>query len=383
MEHTSEDLLSQAMELQRSGQHEAVIALLDPQGADVDRDIRLTVQLAEARRRLGAAPEAAGLYREAALFYAGEGMLAHAVALERLVTSLAPDAGASLLAEVAVTYALAPAAADGSAPFADLFVTADAAALGALFDAGALRQLAAGEALASGADNEDALYVVLRGEVRLFARDPDGRWAEASRLRGGQVFATSSLRGEGIPGRAVAAFSSTVIRLPEAAVAAFAATDEGFEIQRGARLRRLALERMMVSHPAFGAITPPRARMRLSATMVEQRFNRGTVIFREGDPAEYLYLVMEGRVEVFTHGGDSRLELAQLGAGELFGELAALGGGPRTASVRARTDVVLYRIAGDALDEILDDQLEALDELKRVFRERVAETLERLRSDAT
>ena len=35
------------------------------------------------------------------------------------------------------------------------------------------------------------------------------------------------------------------------------------------------------------------------------------------------------------------------------------------------------------LDEILDDQLEALDELKRVFRERVAETLERLRSDAT
>ena len=64
---------------------------------------------------------------------------------------------------------------------------------------------------------------------------------------------------------------------------------------------------------------------------------RGTVVVREGDVADRLYLVREGRLRVYTGDGEGReVELTVLGPGRYFGELM-LGSGLRTASVRALT----------------------------------------------
>jgi CRP-like cAMP-binding protein len=74
----------------------------------------------------------------------------------------------------------------------------------------------------------------------------------------------------------------------------------------------------------------------------------GSAIVQEGDPADALYVITDGQVDVSVQG-DQELEqhLATLGPGEYFGEIGLLARGPRMATVRAVTDVVVERIPGD------------------------------------
>src|SRR5262245_50352057 len=72
-----------------------------------------------------------------------------------------------------------------------------------------------------------------------------------------------------------------------------------------------------------------------------ERFGAGDTIFREGDPGEAMYVVVEGTVEVSTHSG--RLKEV-VGPGDVIGEMALIDQGPRAASAVAKTDCQLARI---------------------------------------
>ena len=61
----------------------------------------------------------------------------------------------------------------------------------------------------------------------------------------------------------------------------------------------------------------------------------GTVIAREGEPGVGLFVILDGTADV-SIGGRKK---ATLGPGDFFGEIALLDGGPRTATVTAKTDV--------------------------------------------
>ncbi len=72
-------------------------------------------------------------------------------------------------------------------------------------------------------------------------------------------------------------------------------------------------------------------------------FPRGKIIFREGDPGSELFIVTKGRTSAYLNlinGGDIRL--ATFAPGTIFGELAILDTGPRSASVVADDDVICY-----------------------------------------
>jgi sulfate permease, SulP family len=74
-----------------------------------------------------------------------------------------------------------------------------------------------------------------------------------------------------------------------------------------------------------------------------ETFPRGKIIFREGDPGSELFIVTKGRTSAYLNlinGGDIRL--ATFAPGTIFGELAILDTGPRSASVVADDDVICY-----------------------------------------
>jgi signal transduction histidine kinase len=77
------------------------------------------------------------------------------------------------------------------------------------------------------------------------------------------------------------------------------------------------------------------------------------VIIREGDVADALYVVLDGELEVTKRAGTSQIPLAQVGPGSLQGEIAALEGGRRLASVRAMGPAEVLRIPVDAIRELL------------------------------
>jgi NTE family protein len=71
----------------------------------------------------------------------------------------------------------------------------------------------------------------------------------------------------------------------------------------------------------------------------------GDWLFRRGDPADALFVVRSGRIEVLHEEEGSSTELIRvLGPGSALGEIGLLTGRPRSASVRARRDSVLLRL---------------------------------------
>ena len=79
----------------------------------------------------------------------------------------------------------------------------------------------------------------------------------------------------------------------------------------------------------------------------------GASLIVEGDTADALYVVLAGELEVTKRSGSTDVPLARVGPGALQGEIAALEGGRRLASVRAVTPAEVLRIPVSAVRELL------------------------------
>ncbi len=72
----------------------------------------------------------------------------------------------------------------------------------------------------------------------------------------------------------------------------------------------------------------------LSGHAVNRTFKKNTIIIHEGDLSDSLYVILSGRVRIYLSDEEGKeVDLNILGAGEYFGELAALDNFPRSASV--------------------------------------------------
>jgi CRP/FNR family transcriptional regulator, cyclic AMP receptor protein len=88
-----------------------------------------------------------------------------------------------------------------------------------------------------------------------------------------------------------------------------------------------------------------------------KRFEPGDFLFRQGDPSDHVVLVRSGRAEVLREVGDERILLGTAKEGEFLGEMGVLDERPRSATVRAASELeveligrrsFLERVSGDA-----------------------------------
>lgn len=87
----------------------------------------------------------------------------------------------------------------------------------------------------------------------------------------------------------------------------------------------------------FDLVLPPelvQLKLNNSQSVVHEHFEPGQEVFREGDIGDRLYIITSGRAEVTRANGAGDIFLAQLGAGEYFGEMALLNETKRNATVR-------------------------------------------------
>jgi len=123
--------------------------------------------------------------------------------------------------------------------------------------------------------------------------------------------------------------------------------DEGAQDEQ--RARRLSLKRdMLAKMPIFSRLTE-RELLRVMQAVEVRAFDDGTVIIKEGDRGDELFIVLTGQVRV-TRG---HATLTHLGPGEHVGEMALIRSVPRSASVIAEGPAELIAIRRADFFEIL------------------------------
>jgi thioredoxin-like negative regulator of GroEL len=94
---------------------------------------------------------------------------------------------------------------------------------------------------------------------------------------------------------------------------------------------------------------------RVSEGLHRRAVPAGGIVVSEGDPGDSIFLIAEGSVRVLVVGGHGRpLEIRRLDAGDFFGEVAALSGRPRSATVVAVADCELLEIGHWALEMLVE-----------------------------
>jgi CRP/FNR family cyclic AMP-dependent transcriptional regulator len=87
------------------------------------------------------------------------------------------------------------------------------------------------------------------------------------------------------------------------------------------------------------------------------RYRRGDVIFREGEIAERLFLIGEGRVKLSTaSSAGQELLIGLLGQGQIFGELEVIDRGPRAMDARAMEDATVFGFGADVFWTMLENR---------------------------
>lgn len=89
---------------------------------------------------------------------------------------------------------------------------------------------------------------------------------------------------------------------------------------------------------------------------VKKTYRRNTVIIEQGEDANTLYLLLQGRVKIYIADGTGKeIALNELGPGAQLGELALLSDAPRSASVMTLGDSVFLVLTKRSFQQCLAD----------------------------
>ena len=114
--------------------------------------------------------------------------------------------------------------------------------------------------------------------------------------------------------------------------------------------------------------------VKILSALEPRRFEKGSVIVKQGDEGDSFYIIRNGTVQVaLERKGGQTIPVARLGPGEGFGEMALLTGDTRSASVSATTDVDVWRVAKPVFDRLLTKHLSLGIYFSRIVSKRLRE----------
>lgn len=118
---------------------------------------------------------------------------------------------------------------------------------------------------------------------------------------------------------------------------------------------------------------------KIVASMTLRHYEEDTIVVREGDPGDSMFIVVRGQVRVIT--SDKRrkeIVLAELGEGEFFGEIALLTGRPRTATILTNLDSELLELTRKDYEKIAARHPHVKEVMEEFHHQRAYKTVEAL-----
>lgn len=130
------------------------------------------------------------------------------------------------------------------------------------------------------------------------------------------------------------------------------------------RLRRI---------PLFAQIDTSKLKL-LAFTSERLAFEKGAVLFKQGDRGDSAFLILEGSVDVVVDSANGPVTVAHLGQNAFVGEMSLLCDTPRTAAVVATAPLDTLKIKKELFFQLLRDMPQMTLEILRELAERLNNT---------
>lgn len=124
---------------------------------------------------------------------------------------------------------------------------------------------------------------------------------------------------------------------------------------------------------SYSVITdlPAQATDNITASLQSIEVPAGETIVRQGTPADKFFILVEGEAEIVRDEDGEQTQVASLGAGQIFGEVAIMRDQPRAATVRATSDARLLALERDTFRDLVAQSLGIAPDFDRVIRARL------------
>jgi len=130
--------------------------------------------------------------------------------------------------------------------------------------------------------------------------------------------------------------------------------------------------------PLFANIEPSKLKL-LAFTSERLTYHPDQVLFHQGESGDAAYIILKGQADIIVDGPRGPLTVAKLERNAIVGEIAILCDVPRTATVKAATELVTLRISKELFFRLITEFPQIGIEIMRVLAERLERTTGRLR----
>jgi CRP-like cAMP-binding protein len=260
-------------------------------------------------------------------------------------------------------------------PYQPLLCELEARDLAALVALMELRAFAAGAQVIEQGTEGRSFFVIVRGAVGVRQRTADGAELLLAHLRAGSFFGEMALLTDSPRVASVTCDRPTIVfELERAGLEELAGRSPQLAAVLAGYTRDRLLRNLLATSPLFTPLAPER-REKLVELFETSLFGPGEVVLAEGQASEGLFVVLSGAVRVTRADCGEQLALAELGPGQIFGEISLFQRRPATATVRTARKTVLLGLSRAAFNRNVADFPEVVAHVYRVAVERESANL--------
>jgi CRP-like cAMP-binding protein len=255
-----------------------------------------------------------------------------------------------------------------------LFSELSATSFGAVLEALKLRRVRPGEVILAEGEPGLSFFVVARGEVRVTKQLAQGGAVDLATLHEGAIFGEMALVSAAPRSATVRAvgdadlleFDREALGAVSRDVATLAAALDKFARER-------LLHNLLATCPLFRPLDK-KQRLDLVRRFTAHDVAAGVQIIREGEPGRGLFILLAGEVDVSKIDADSKVLLASLKPGDVFGEISLLEEGSATASVTAARPSTVLFLSKDVFARLVEAFPEIKEYVSQLGEERLMDT---------